>query len=83
MNSIFQCLPKELVNYIVFLALEPTLTAKLIKELSFFSSYVVTNDYFLKLCHVKLFVSWDGNRFETYKYKQCLRKTDRFELQQK
>ena len=80
MNTVFQCLPKEILNYIQFLASEPTPTAKLIKELSFLSSYVLTNDHFCKLSHIQQFVLWDGNRFETYKSKQCLRKMNRFEL---
>ena len=83
MHSIFQCLPTEIVKYIRFLALEAAPTAKLIKELYFANSSVVTNDYFCKLSHIKHFVFWDGRQFDTYKSIQCLRKTDRLELQQK
>ena len=76
-------MPTEIVKYIRFLALEAAPTAKLIKELYFANSSVVTNDYFCKLSHIKHFVFWDGRQFDTYKSIQCSRKTDRFELQQK
>ena len=78
--NIFQCLPKELVNYIEFLAIEPTPTAKLIKELYFANSNVLAfNDtFFFKICHCQKFVRLEGGIFETYKTKHCLKKRDSF-----
>ena len=82
MNKLFQCLPKELVNFIKFLALEPNPTARLISELFFSDNQVLAfgEAYFLKISYIQKFVRVEGGRFQTYKYKHCLRKKDRFEI---
>ncbi len=83
MNNVFQCLPTELANYIKFLATEPSPTAKLIRDLVFSDNQVSAfgEAYFLKISHLEKFVRFEGGIFKTYKYKHCLRKKDRFELQ--
>ena len=48
---IFKCLPKELVNHIKFMAIEPAPTAPLIKEMLFANCFILAlgDNYFSKL----------------------------------
>ena len=82
MNKLFECLPKELVNFIKFLALEPNPTARLISELFFSDNQVLAfgEAYFLKISYIQKFVRVEGGRFQTYTYKHWFRKKDRFEI---
>ncbi len=83
MNNCFERLPNEITHYIKFLATEPSPTARLINELFFSDNQVLAfgEAYFLKMSHIQKFVRFEGGIFQTYKYKPCLRKNNRFDLQ--